>query len=109
MEIAIKMQEHAAMKHQMQQMQEKILDQEKMDAAFSHLYDAGLLKKLANGQYGVAESYEEHRELIGQKREDGRISKQIEQMMNIQPQFQPSEDRTRTGMQLEAITPYEQE
>ena len=49
-----------------------------MDMALSHLYDAGLLKKLANGQYSAVADYEEHQALVGQKREDGKISKQIE-------------------------------
>jgi len=62
----------------MQEMQEKLLDQEKMDMALSHLYDAGLLKRLSDGQYSAVADYEEHQALVGQKREDGKISKQIE-------------------------------
>ena len=49
MEVAIKLQEHAAMKNQMQEMQNKLLDQDKMDAALEHLFEAGLLKRLGNG------------------------------------------------------------
>ena len=49
MEVAVKLQEHAAMQNQMQEMQNKLLDQDKMDAALEHLYEAGLLKKLGNG------------------------------------------------------------
>ena len=67
------------------QMQDKLLDQDKMDSALQHLYEAGLLKRLDNGQYSTVADYQEHQALIGQKRDDGRISKQIEQMMLTQP------------------------
>ena len=56
-----------------------------MDIALSHLFDAGLLKRLSDGQYSAVADYQEHQVLIGQKRDDGRISKQIEQMMLTQP------------------------
>ena len=104
-EIAQKLKEHAAMQHRMQEMQDKLLDQDKMDEALEHLFEAGLLKRLGNGQYVAVADYNEHQALIGQRREDGRISKQIEQMMQTQPQFSPSDERTRPGTQLEEHTP----
>ena len=52
-----------------------------MDIALSHLFDAGLLKRLSDGQYSAVADYEEHQALVGQRHEDGKISKQIEQMI----------------------------
>ena len=87
------------------EIQDKILDQQAMDEALTHLFDAGLIKRVANGQFSAVSSYEEHQALMGQKLEDGKISKQLEQMMKTQPQFSPSDERTRPGLQLEEHTP----
>jgi len=72
-----------------------------MDNALTHLFDIGLIKKMGDGKFAAVGSYEEHQQLMGQKHEDGKISKQIEKMMKLQPAFVPSEERARATQQLE--------
>ena len=100
-EIEVKLREHAAYEQRVAQLQAQVDNTVNLDRAMDRLIENGLVKRGTTHDYQVVETFEEHQALKQQRLDDITTANQMQQQMQNQPSFTPSEERARAGNQLE--------